>query len=170
MTMPAESESGAPPATRRRHGFRRGLRRVTRVKRWPMHLKLAVGAWIPVAIVGFFLYTGPNQASGSQVPSVTTTVPAAPAPPKVHSGLADADKVLAAALNAPPPNDKIPQTDQLRAISSILKAQHYARLRQKMPVVRAKDQTRTATRRVKVAQHRSTVAQKTALQHVLKTR
>jgi hypothetical protein len=42
---------------------RRQVRRATRVTKWPLHTKLAFGAWVPVLIVGFALYTGPNRQS-----------------------------------------------------------------------------------------------------------
>jgi hypothetical protein len=47
-----------------------------RVRRWPLHRKIAVGAWIPVAVVGLALFTGPNRSSSASfAPETTTTVP-----------------------------------------------------------------------------------------------
>jgi hypothetical protein len=56
---------------------RRQARRATRVGKWPLHTKFAVGAWIPVLIVAIALYTGPNRRSAA-APAPTTTTTAAP--------------------------------------------------------------------------------------------
>jgi hypothetical protein len=48
-----------------------------RVRRWPLHRKIAVGAWIPVIVIGLALFTGPNRSGSASTaaPETTTTVP-----------------------------------------------------------------------------------------------
>ena len=61
---------------------RRQTRQAVRVRDWPWRRKVAFGAWVPVAIVGFFLFTGPNGSpSGATTdlnsrPKTVTTVKA----------------------------------------------------------------------------------------------
>jgi hypothetical protein len=53
-------------------------------REWPWRRKIAVGAWVPVAVVGFFLFTGPNgSTSGASTeiapqPKTVTTLKARP--------------------------------------------------------------------------------------------
>jgi hypothetical protein len=51
--------------------MRRRTRQALRVREWPWRRKVALGAWVPVAVVGFFLFTGPNGASSASSPPTT---------------------------------------------------------------------------------------------------
>ena len=42
-----------------------------RVRDWPWRRKVAIGAWVPVAVVGFFLFTGPNGSPSGATPDIT---------------------------------------------------------------------------------------------------
>lgn len=54
-----------------RRSFESQLRRALRVRNWPVHRKIALGAWIPVAIVALAVFTGPNRAGSSTAPPAT---------------------------------------------------------------------------------------------------
>jgi len=64
--------------------MRRQTRQAMRVRDWPWRRKVAIGAWVPVAVVGFFLFTGPNgSTSGATTdikpqPKTVTTVKVLP--------------------------------------------------------------------------------------------
>src|SRR5690349_12198518 len=68
--------------------FRRRTRQAMRVRDWPWRRKIAIGAWIPVALVAFVLFTGPNGERSAATPDLkpvhktvtTVTVP----PPKLN--------------------------------------------------------------------------------------
>ena len=56
--------------------LRRQIRRAANVRGWTLRQKVAVGVWIPVLIVAFALFTGPNRASSASAgpePTTTTT-------------------------------------------------------------------------------------------------
>jgi hypothetical protein len=63
--------------------MRRRTRQALRVREWPWRRKVALGAWVPVAILGFYLFTGPNGASSADTPPTTrpATVTTVKAPP-----------------------------------------------------------------------------------------
>jgi hypothetical protein len=42
-----------------------------RVREWPWRRKVALGAWVPVAVVGFFLFTGPNGSPSGATTDIT---------------------------------------------------------------------------------------------------
>jgi len=57
--------------------MRRQTRQAMRIRDWPWRRKVAVGAWVPVALVGFVLFTGPNGSpsrAGAEVKPVPRTV------------------------------------------------------------------------------------------------
>ncbi len=58
----------------------RQARRALRFRKWPLRRRIAVVAWIPVVVLWFLLYTGPNSAANS-APHVTTTTRAWVPPP-----------------------------------------------------------------------------------------
>src|SRR4051794_29281598 len=62
--------------------IRRRVRHTFRMREWPWRRKVAVGAWLPVLIVGFVLFTGPNQAAPAtnvvKKPKTVTTVLGSP--------------------------------------------------------------------------------------------
>jgi hypothetical protein len=56
--------------------LRRRIRRTFRVRGWSWHSKVAIGAWIPAAIVAFALVTGPNRGTSADAdarPAPTTS-------------------------------------------------------------------------------------------------
>jgi hypothetical protein len=54
--------------------LRRKLRRAADVRRWSLRQKIGVGAWIPVLIVAFALFTGPSRSSSAaSAPTTTST-------------------------------------------------------------------------------------------------
>jgi hypothetical protein len=55
--------------------LRRRIRRTFRVRGWSWHSKVAIGAWIPAAIVAFALVTGPNRGTSSEARPAPTTTP-----------------------------------------------------------------------------------------------
>jgi hypothetical protein len=59
--------------------MRRRVRHSLRVQEWPWRRKVAIGAWLPVFIVGFVLFTGPNRTSSATdvaaKPATVSTVP-----------------------------------------------------------------------------------------------
>jgi hypothetical protein len=61
--------------------MRRRTRQAFRVREWPWRRKVALGAWVPVAVVAFFLFTGPNGSSSATTspttrPKTVTTIKA----------------------------------------------------------------------------------------------
>ena len=56
-----------------------------RVRDWPWRRKVALGAWVPVGVVAFVLFTGPNGASSATPPTTEprTVGTVKVAPPKV---------------------------------------------------------------------------------------
>src|SRR5262245_34352061 len=69
--------------------MRRRSRQAMRVQEWPWRRKVAIGAWVPVGLVGFFLFTGPNGspsgASTDLKPEPRTVTTVAALPPKISS-------------------------------------------------------------------------------------
>jgi hypothetical protein len=58
---------------------RRRARQALRFSEWPWRRKVAFGAWVPVVLVGFFLFTGPSRSSSAdtnqvEAPKTVTTV------------------------------------------------------------------------------------------------
>jgi hypothetical protein len=52
--------------------MRRRTRQAMRIREWPWRRKVALGAWVPVGIVAFLLFTGPNGSpSGAEVTATT---------------------------------------------------------------------------------------------------
>jgi hypothetical protein len=80
------------------------IRRGLRVREWPMHQKIAVGIWIPVALWAFISFTGPNGASGAPPPlqpNVTTSGIAAPVGVQASPGtMPSSAQILRSALAA----------------------------------------------------------------------
>jgi hypothetical protein len=63
--------------------MRRRARHSMRFREWPWRRKVALGAWIPVLVVAFVLFTGPNKSSSTAATPITrpptvTTVPVKP--------------------------------------------------------------------------------------------
>ena len=54
---------------------RRSVRRSVSVRRWPLSRKIAIAAWIPVAITALALFTGPNRSTSAAPAAPTTTLP-----------------------------------------------------------------------------------------------
>src|SRR5262252_97410 len=50
---------------------RRQTRQALRFAEWPWRRKVAIGAWVPVAVVGFFLFTGPNGSPSGAETGIT---------------------------------------------------------------------------------------------------
>jgi hypothetical protein len=67
--------------------MRRRLRSTFRVSQWPWRRKVAIGAWLPVAILAFVLFTGPNHSSTAtaEVPEKPVTVTTVAVSPKAAS-------------------------------------------------------------------------------------
>jgi len=57
-----------------------------RVREWPWRRKVAFGAWVPVAVAAFFLFTGPNGS-----PSGAATAPK-PKPKTVTTATVSPDR------------------------------------------------------------------------------
>ena len=55
--------------------MRRRTRQAVRVREWPWRRKVAIGAWVPVAVVGFVLFTGPNGSPSGAAPAVVKPQP-----------------------------------------------------------------------------------------------
>jgi hypothetical protein len=96
--------------------WRRRTRYHLRVRRWPLHRKIAVGAWIPVLVVGLALFTGPNRtgsASNAAAPVTTTTelrlqpetVPTTPLPLAHY----EQEEIIGAWIRAVPSRKTLPQ-------------------------------------------------------------
>jgi hypothetical protein len=51
--------------------MRRRTRQILRFHEWPWRRQVALGVWVPVAVVAFFLFTGPNGASSATPPPTT---------------------------------------------------------------------------------------------------
>jgi hypothetical protein len=51
--------------------LRRRTRQALRVREWPWRRKIALGVWAPVAVVAFFLFTGPNGSRSGATTDVT---------------------------------------------------------------------------------------------------
>jgi hypothetical protein len=91
-----------------------------------LHRKIAVGAWIPVLVVGLALFTGPNRSnsSSSAQPATTTTqlrlkpVPA-PATTVAPPGSRAQDEVIGAWILAVPPRKTLPQQKGVRRFRAI---------------------------------------------------
>lgn len=117
--------------------WRRRAQYHLRVRRWPLQRKIAVGAWIPVLVVGLALFTGPNRSkAASRAAPVTTTtefhmaqLPATPG--TVNSSRSAAqDDAISAWIAALPPKKTLPQgiaVARFRAIRDrTILALHYA--------------------------------------------
>jgi hypothetical protein len=50
--------------------MRRRTRHAVRIRDWPWRRRVAIGAWVPVAVVAFFLFTGPNGSPSGAAPDV----------------------------------------------------------------------------------------------------
>jgi hypothetical protein len=50
--------------------MRRRTRQASRVRDWPWRRKVAIGAWVPVAVVAFVLFTGPNGSPSGATPDL----------------------------------------------------------------------------------------------------
>jgi hypothetical protein len=57
---------------------RRRIRRAFHVKRWSLHTKIAVGAWIPVVVVALALMTGPSRPAPTKSAAAATSPTSAP--------------------------------------------------------------------------------------------
>ena len=70
-----------------------------RIGEWPWRRKVAIGAWVPVAVVGFFLFTGPNGSPSGAAPEIkpqpkTVTTVKAPLPKPSAQQFAQAAKSI----------------------------------------------------------------------------
>src|SRR5262245_33552207 len=98
----------------------RRMRRALQWQRWPRHRQIAVAVWIPVAVVGFVLFTGPNRAGSTDTHPTPTTEPyVPPTAPSADPAAATAEKVpvdalLAGALPGITPRFPNGMSDQLR--------------------------------------------------------
>jgi hypothetical protein len=79
-----------------------------------MHRKVAVGAWIPVLVVGLALFTGPNRSSSATSAAPTTTSPSpdnGSATPTTREPNVQRtqEEVIGAWVRAVPPRKTLPQ-------------------------------------------------------------
>jgi hypothetical protein len=106
--------------------WRRRTRHHLQVRRWPLHRKIAVGAWVPVVIVGLALFTGPNRSSStsSALPVTTTTqLRMKPIPRSTTTiapvGTRSQDEVIGSWILAVPPKKTVPQQREVRRFRAI---------------------------------------------------
>jgi hypothetical protein len=140
------------------------LRRATRWRTLPLHTKIAVGAWIPVALVAFALYTGPNRAPARTVAAPEQTAPATapeallPAlptqtvPPSTLPGNLAADVI-------PEITPRMPRgmSTQFRVQIERMKRERRVQYRNIMPLVREYTRQQAAERREALAYMRPEV-------------
>jgi hypothetical protein len=77
-----------------------------------LHRKIAVGAWIPVLVVGLALFTGPNRNSSATSPAPTTTSPSGDSATPTTRGAGvqrTQEEVIGAWVRAVPPRKTLPQ-------------------------------------------------------------
>ena len=128
----------------------RRARRSLRFGKWPLRRRIAVIAWIPVLLLWFLLYTGPNSAANSEPgPATTTTTewkPAAPLPTTPPKTVPENGLLVGALPDVTP---KLPPivSDQYRVLIDQATSIHSAEMRPSKPVTRELDRIQNALRR-----------------------
>jgi hypothetical protein len=144
--------------------LRRRFRRATHWRSWSRRTQAAVAAWVPVALVTFTLYTGPNRAPAQVLGATTQTVETVPAFPRGGEPTPARPRSVAPALVAKgTPLDvarRIARATnmQLRTLKAIEQRTSTALERSTAPITRAVRRQRTALQRTSAARDRKTIA------------
>jgi len=126
----------------------RQARRSLRFRKWPLRRRIAVIAWIPVAVLWFLLYTGPNAANSAPVPATTTTTEwtPPPSPPSTPPQSVPANALLIGAL--PDVTKRLPPiaSEQYKVLMDAATKIQTAESRPSAPVMRELNRIQTALR------------------------
>jgi len=127
----------------------RQARRSLRFRKWPLRRRIAVIAWVPVLLLWFLLYTGPNSAANSApAPATTTTTEwtPPPSPPSTPPQSVPDNALLIGAL--PDVTKKLPPiaSEQYKVLMDAATKIQTAESRPSEPVIRELNRIQTALR------------------------
>ena len=146
---------------------RRNVRRALRWRKWPVRRRIAVGVWVPGAIAGFVLTTGPFRAQAqSRATTATTVEPWKPAPRPATAttvGTVPANGYFGGALPEITPAQSKVLDAQLQALIDRSRRERAALQRPTAPITRAVSRRRSALNRTRTARNRRSASRDTAL-------
>jgi hypothetical protein len=127
----------------------RQARRSLRFRKWPLRRRIAVIAWVPVLVLWFLLYTGPNSAANTEPgPATTTTTEWTPPPslPATPPKTVPDNALLIGAL--PDVTKRLPPiaTEQYKVLMDAATKIQTVEKRPSAPVVRELNRIQTALR------------------------
>ena len=128
----------------------RQARRSLRFRKWPLRRRIAVIAWVPVLVLWFLLYTGPNSAANTEPVAATTTTTEwtpPPSPPSTPPKTVPDNALLIGAL--PDVTKKLPPipTEQYKLLVDGATKIQSVESRPSKPVVRELNRIQSALRK-----------------------
>jgi hypothetical protein len=127
----------------------RQARRSMRFRKWPLRRRIAVIAWVPVLVLWFLLYTGPNSAANTEPGPATTTTTEwtpPPSPPSTPPQTVPDNALLIGAL--PDVTKKLPPiaSDQYKVLMDAATKIQTVESRPSEPVMRELNRIQAALR------------------------